>query len=229
MRRPPGRRSEYTMPDEGSNTVVPEGPNAAEGEVAENGEGAARAEMNASPGAPPADRDRIGELEEELAKREEEAKTNYDRFLRERADLENFKRRAAREREDTLRYGHEDLVRGLLPVLDNLERAVEHAIGGHDGQSLLEGVTLVLKGLRDVLEQHGVRAISSLGERFDPAVHEAMEQVESDEHDANVVVREHQKGYVLHDRLIRPALVGVSKPPARQVEAEKPENGPDES
>lgn len=171
--------------------------------------------------------ERIRELEAEVAKHESETKANYDRFLRERADLENFKRRAAREREETLRYGHEGLVRGLLPVLDNLERAVEHAASGGDDQPLLEGVNLVLKGFREVLEQHGIRSIASLGERFDPAVHEAMEQIESDQHEPNTVVREHQKGYLLHDRLIRPALVGVSKLPVRQSEPDEPGNGPD--
>jgi molecular chaperone GrpE len=157
---------------------------------------------------------RLREVEAELERRTEEAKTNYDRYVRERADIENFKKRAAREREEVVRYGTETLVRALLPIIDNLERAVEHAESGGNGQPLVEGVMLVLKALRDALEQNGVRAVRGIGERFDPAVHEAMEQVESADHEPNTVVREHQKGYMLHERLIRPALVGVSRRPA---------------
>jgi molecular chaperone GrpE len=170
-----------------------------------------------APGAGGRDSDlmaKIQGLERALDACEAEVKTNYDRFLRERADLENFKKRAAREREEVARYGIDGLVKALLPSIDNLERAVTHAASGGDGQPLLAGVSLVLKGLRDALEQHGVRPVNAQGQRFDPAVHEAMEQVETSDHEPNVVVREHQRGYMLHDRLLRPALVGVSKRPA---------------
>jgi molecular chaperone GrpE len=155
---------------------------------------------------------RIQELESALVRATEEAKGNHDRLLRERADLENFKKRAAREREEVARHGNEAMVRDLLPMIDNLERAIDHASTGDNGQSLVDGVRLVLNGILDVLERHGVTRIAALGERFDPARHEAMEQVESDDHEPNTVVREHQRGYKLHDRLIRAALVGVSKP-----------------
>lgn len=155
---------------------------------------------------------RLQELEQERARLETELKAEHERFLRERADLENSKKRAAREREETLRYGTEGLVRDLLPVVDNLERALQHAESGGHGGPLTEGVRLVLDSLRRVMESHGVNQIQALGEPFDPARHEAMEQIESDEHDANTVVREHQRGYTLHDRLVRASLVGVSKP-----------------
>jgi molecular chaperone GrpE len=172
-----------------------------------------------SPGTPEELAARIQELEKALEEREAEAKANYDRFVRARADLENFKKRAVREREETVRYGIEGFVKSLLPVIDNLERAVEHAASGGNGQPLLEGVRLVLKSLLGILDQHGVRAISAQGQPFDPAVHEAMERVDTVEHEPNTVVREHQRGYRLHDRLIRPALVGVSKrPPDSQEE-----------
>jgi molecular chaperone GrpE len=170
------------------------------------------------PGSPAELEARIQELEAALKEREAEAKANYDRFLRERADLENLRKRAAREREETVRYGIEGLVKSLLPVIDNLERAVDHAASGGNGRPLLEGVSLVLKSLRGILEQHGVRVISAQGQPFDPAVHEAMEQVDTVDHAPNTVVREHQRGYKLHDRLIRPALVGVSRRPARPGE-----------
>ncbi len=157
-------------------------------------------------------RARVEQLEQEHARLEAEVKASHERLLRERADLENFKKRTAREREDTIRYGTEGLVRDLLPAIDNLERALQHADAGGNGEPLAEGVRLVLESLRGVLERHGVSQIPALGERFDPARHEAMEHVVSDDHDPNTVVREHQRGYMLHDRLVRAALVGVSKP-----------------
>jgi molecular chaperone GrpE len=156
---------------------------------------------------------RIRELEAELAAAREEARQNHERWLRERADLENVKKRAARERADVTRFANEALIKDLLPIVDNLERAVEHARGGGNGQPLVDGVALVLKSLRDVLERHGVTRIEAKGVPFDPAHHEAMAHVETGEHEPNVVVEEHQRGYRLNDRLLRPALVSVAKPP----------------
>ena len=105
------------------------------------------------------------------------------------------------------------MLRALLPVVDNLERAVEHARAGGDGQPLVEGVELVLKALLDILERHGVTRMDTRGARFDPAHHEAMAHVESPEHEPNAVIAEHQPGYLLNERLLRPALVSVAKAP----------------
>ena len=93
--------------------------------------------------------------------------------------------------------------------MDNLERAVEHGAG--NGQSVLDGVRLVLKSFTEVLDRHGVRRIEAVGEQFDPSRHQAMAQVESAEHEPNRVVEQHHSGYMLHDRLLRPALVTVSR------------------
>jgi molecular chaperone GrpE len=153
----------------------------------------------------------VESLRQELAAKELEAKTNYDRFLRQVAELENFKRRSVREREDTTRFANEAIIKDLLPVIDNLERAVAHAAGGGNGKPIVEGVEMVLKGLLDVLSKHGVLQISAVGQPFDPSKHEAMAQVESDIHEANCVVEELHKGYTLRDRLLRPALVSVAK------------------
>lgn len=152
-----------------------------------------------------------GGLEAELAAAKEEAKQAQDRWMRERADLENFKRRSARERDDAVRFGTEKLVRDLLPVVDNLERAVAAAAQRGSDPSLVEGVALVRKTLLDALERHGVSRVAAEGERFDPNHHEAVAHVESAEHAANAVIAEHQPGYRLHDRLLRPAMVTVSK------------------
>ena len=150
----------------------------------------------------------LQDLRQKLADAQAEAQANHDRFLRERAELENFKKRMQREKAEALRFANEPLIRELLPVVDNLERAVEHATG--DGESVLEGVRLVLKSIRDVLDRHGVKPIDAVGEPFDPSRHEAMAQVESTEHEANRVVDQYHRGYLLHDRLLRPARVTVS-------------------
>jgi molecular chaperone GrpE len=150
-------------------------------------------------------------LRQELAAKELEAKTNYDRFLRQVAELDNVKKRSAREREEISRFANEALIKDLLPVVDNLERAVAHASGGGNGKPLVEGVEMILKGLLDVLAKHGVTQISAAGQSFDPSKHEAMAQVESESHEPNSVVEELHKGYTLRDRLLRPALVSVAK------------------
>lgn len=161
------------------------------------------------------------ESEGDTLKRQLEAKTaeaaqNFDRLLRERAELENYKKRAQRERADTLRFANEQLVRDLLPIVDNLERALEHAENGTEAGSLAEGVRLVLKGFLDVLARHGVTRIDAAAQPFDPAVHEAMMQVPTDEIEPNHVVQQFQPGYRLHERLLRPAQVSVSTATSRK-------------
>jgi molecular chaperone GrpE len=169
------------------------------------------------------DAKRIAALEAELAAAKEEIRQNHERWIRERADLENVKKRAAREREEASKFGTERLIRDLLAVVDNLERAVEHARGGGNGQPLVDGVGLVLKAFQDALASHGVVRVESHGSRFDPAHHEAVAHIESTEHEPNSVMKEHQAGYRLHDRLLRPALVTVAKAPSRPGVA-KPED-----
>jgi molecular chaperone GrpE len=154
-----------------------------------------------------------------LAAKETEAKDNYDRFVRAVADLDNFKKRTQRERAETLRFAQEPLIRDLLPVVDNLERAVTHAQSGDNGQPLVEGVGLVLRSLLDLLEKHGVARIDARGERFDPNRHEALARVERADEEPNRVVDQYQPGYLLHDRLLRPAQVTVSARPDKPTSA----------
>ncbi len=153
--------------------------------------------------------ERVAELEAELAAARDEARQNHDRWVRERADLENHRKRAARERQDAARFGTEALMRDLLPVVDNLERAIEAAGGA--GGSVGQGVQLVLKALLDTLQRHGVERLTAEGGPFDPTQHEAVAHVESASHPPGQVLQQHQAGYRLHDRLLRPALVTVSK------------------
>lgn len=153
----------------------------------------------------------LANLRQQLEAKETEAKNNYDRLLRQAAELENYKKRTVRERDEAIRFANESLIKDLLPVVDNLERAIAHAAGGDNGKPLVEGVELVLRGLLDILAKHGVVAISATGQPFDPSKHEAMTQVETEDHEPNSVVEELHKGYLLRDRLLRPALVSVAK------------------
>lgn len=136
----------------------------------------------------------------------------HERYVRVSADFDNFRKRAARERDETIKIGNERLLKDLLPVIDNLERAL--ASGGGESQALLAGVKMVLKQFQDTLARHGVTVFSAVGEPFDPARHEALMQQETTEVPPGIVVSEHEKGYLLNERLVRPAKVVVAKAPA---------------
>jgi len=171
----------------------------------------------------------LANLRQQLEAKEQEAKDNYDRYVRQVAEAENFKKRNARERDEAIRFANEALLRDLLPVIDNLERAIAHTAGSSHGSSLVEGVEMVLKGFVDVLSKFGVCQISAVGQPFDPAKHEAMAQVESDQHEPNVVIDELHKGYMFRDRLLRPTLVSVAKTPEtkeKKNDIEQVENDP---
>jgi molecular chaperone GrpE len=171
----------------------------------------------------------ITNLRQQLEAKEIEAKTNHDRFVRQAAELENFKKRTTRERDEAIRFANEVLIRDLLPVVDNLERAVAHAPGGGNGKPLVEGVEMVLRGFLDALAKHGVSPVASVGESFDPSRHEAMAQVESETDEPNTIVAEHQKGFLFRERLLRPALVTVaktSKTNEKKNDGSKVENDP---
>lgn len=141
----------------------------------------------------------------------EEAEQYKDRWIRERADLENLKKRAARERQDAVRYGAEHLVRDLLPVVDDLERALAAARETPGAEQVAAGVELVLQSFVDVLGRHGVSRVAAAGERFDPSLHEAVSHVSHPDVPEGMIVEEHRGGYRLHDRLVRAAMVTVSK------------------
>lgn len=174
-----------------------------------------------------ADRSELEVLRQQVEIKEQEAKSAYDRLLRQAAELENFKKRTLRDREESVRFANEALVKDLLPIIDNLERAVAHAQGGGNGKPLVEGVEMVLKGLLDVLNKYGVTPIEAVGQAFDPVKHEAMAQVESVEHQPNTVIQEYHKGYLFNGRLLRPALVTVAKTRDQKKNGEtEVENGP---
>jgi molecular chaperone GrpE len=150
-------------------------------------------------------------LEEQLAAKEKEARENWDRFLRERADLENYRKRVGREKEELLNYGNKALIEEILPVIDNLERALAHASEDSQG-AVVEGIRMTHTMLLTALKKFNVSPIEAVGTPFDSAYHQAMAQVPTDQHEPNTVVEEYQKGYMLKERLLRPAMVSVATP-----------------
>ncbi len=160
----------------------------------------------------------IEELKKRLEEKEKEARENLDRLLRTAADLENYKKRAAREKEDWTKFSNEDLIRTILPFIDNLERAVDHADKVMDAGVLTEGIKLTLQQILQTLNRFGLAPFESVGKPFDPARHEAMLVVETDQHEPDQVVEEFQRGYLLNERLLRPATVSVSKSPSKEVQ-----------
>jgi molecular chaperone GrpE len=157
--------------------------------------------------------DPMQKLMQEIVVAKEEAGKNWDLYLRERADLENARKRHQRDREEAIRFANDRLLREMIPVLDNLERAVGHAEQDDDNQGLLEGVNMTINQFRKVLEDFGVKPINALGEDFDPNLHQAMGHVETTDQAPNTVTSEFQKGYLLNDRLLRPSLVMVARAP----------------
>jgi molecular chaperone GrpE len=150
-------------------------------------------------------------LEEQLQAAQAEVAGNKDLYLRALADLENYRKRAQREKEDAFRFANDRILREIIPVLDNLERAVEHAHSSAGEQNvLLEGVEMTLEQFRKVLESSGVTAVEAMGQPFNPDFHQAIGQVPTADQPVNSVVQVLQKGYLLNDRLLRPAMVMVA-------------------
>ncbi len=142
---------------------------------------------------------------------QEELQIYQDKYIRLAAEFENYKRRAQRDQSDAIRYANESLLKKLLSTLDNLERAIQCGKDAGTTGSLLEGVELTHKQFLETVEKLGVRQVSSTGSLFDPNMHQAVAQVESETTEPNTVVEEFQKGYFLHDRILRPAMVTVAK------------------
>lgn len=155
-------------------------------------------------------KERVEQLEQTLDEVEQERDEFKDRMMRVAADFENFKKRSKRNEKELRKYGVKGLASDLLPTIDNLERALEHADSSDEG-SIIDGVEMVVRQLHTTLEKHGVEVFDATGEQFNPEHHEAIQQVETPDHESGEVLEQFQRGYFLHDRLLRPALVSVAK------------------
>lgn len=149
-------------------------------------------------------------LQQEVDKLKQEKDEVYGRFLRLQAEFDNFKKRTQKEKEADRKYKSQDLVNDLLPAVDNFERALQ-VESSEENAGLVEGITMVYRQLKDALKSAGVEEIETTGKEFDPNLHHAVMQIEDAELEANTVVEELQKGYMLKDRVIRPAMVKVNK------------------
>jgi len=155
--------------------------------------------------------DRVKDLETALEAKEKESKENYDRLLRVTAEFENYKKRMSREMDDFRKYATQSLIKEMLSVVDHIELALQAASAAPDNK-LTEGLNLTLKELLRILGKFNVTPLDTLGKPFNPEFHEAILREASDECSENTVVREMQKGYMINERLLRPALVAVAVP-----------------
>ena len=160
----------------------------------------------------------LEQLEEQIRLKDEEILKQKDTFLREKAELENFKKRLTKEKEDFVQFANERLLKELLQIEDNLERAM--AAPNATLESLKEGVEMIQKQFKDFLKNQKVEAIEALGKPFDPNLHEVLNQQESEEHEENTVIEEYSKGFTLNGRILRSAKVVISKKPAEKDEDE---------
>lgn len=165
---------------------------------------------NLDPGTAGDSSEDFGAVQQALAAKEDEVKSLNDKYLRLAAEFDNYKRLAQRDQRDQIRFGNEQLLKELLPVLDNLERAIKAAKDGGSGEALIQGVDLTLKQLNQALGKFGVQVIPTIGQPFDPSGHQAVASVPSDHVPEQHVVEEFQRGYRLHDRILRAAMVTVS-------------------
>lgn len=155
-----------------------------------------------------------GEPVDPLEEARADAQRFKDQWMRTAADFDNFRKRARREVDDARKGGREDLLRELLPVFDNLERALTSAQRAGDIKGVAEGLGMVMKQFESTLGRVNIQKVPSVGHPFDPAMHEAIQQVETDEHPAGQVVAEVQPGYMQGEKLVRAAMVVVAKPKA---------------
>jgi molecular chaperone GrpE len=157
---------------------------------------------------PPAE---LAQLQQQLEEKTQEAQENYDRYLRLAAEMENLKKRAEREKADLLQFANENLIKELLPVVDNLELALQHGRQADTPAPFLEGLDLVHQGFLKALARFGVTPLEAVGQQFDPAFHNAVLQEAAPEVPDCSVLKELQKGYLLNQRLLRPAMVVVAR------------------
>ncbi|MEW6544799.1 MAG: nucleotide exchange factor GrpE [Nitrospirota bacterium] len=161
-------------------------------------------------------KDEAEDLRQALAAKTEEAQATQDKYLRLAAEFENFKKLSLKEQREHTRFATESILKELLPIVDNLERAIRSAADSPAGNGLIQGVELTLKQFQETLAKFGIKPIASVGQPFDPACHQAVTRVESATAADNTVVEEFQKGYRLHDRVLRAAMVSVATSPAER-------------
>ncbi|MGI6452984.1 MAG: nucleotide exchange factor GrpE [Syntrophomonadaceae bacterium] len=187
-----------------SNNMQPDGTKPME-EVKENNNEKPTVEIDDAPEM------ELKKLKEELARCQQESQENYNQYLRAMADAENIKKRFIRERDEYIKFATLPLIKKLLPVIDDLDRAISMSQNSQDYEALYKGIEMIAKKLQETLSEEGVKQIEALNGPFDPQYHEPLTVEENQEYPDNTVIEELQKGYMMHGRVIRPSLVKVSK------------------
>jgi molecular chaperone GrpE len=155
------------------------------------------------------------DLQERIQQLEQEVEESKDQLLRKAADFENFRKRLAREKEESIKYANAALLSDVVPIIDDFERAIQSAADSKDFDAFHTGVSMIEQRMVGMLERNwGLKRFSANGEPFDPEKHEAIAVEETDQHDTEIVLEDYQKGYLLHDRVLRPAKVKVARPVA---------------
>ena len=158
------------------------------------------------------------EFEQALAAKADEVKNLNDRYLRLAAEFENYKRLTQRDQREQAKFANENILKELLPVIDNLQRAVNFSKSVTGCDQLIEGVQLTLKQFIETLSKFGIKQITSIGEPFDPSRHQAVATIPSNDQPEHTIIQEHQPGYLLHDRILRAAMVTVAAAPREEGE-----------
>ena len=170
--------------------------------------------------------DPIKILEKDLQKAKDELAEEKDKFIRLQAETDNFRKRLSREKDEFLQYANERLFKELIPIFDNLERALEDP--SNDIKVLNEGLEMILKQFSSFLKKENVELINAIGEQFDPTVHEVLTSEESSEHDENTIITQFVKGYTINSRVLRPSQVVISKKPSPESKKESKEESKNE-
>lgn len=157
------------------------------------------------------DVENVGDESLEIQKYKQEIEDYKNKFMRISADFQNYKKRVEKEKSEIYKFGSEKIIIDILPILDNLERAIQSAEDNEDNKGLKEGIEMVYKQFKDILQKHGVEEIDCLGKEFDPNCHHAVMQEECEDEESNTVIEIFQKGYKLHSKVIRPSMVKVAK------------------
>ncbi len=178
--------------------------------------------VSTPPSAPSSD---VSEVADPLAQAQAEAAKLKDAWLRSAADFDNFRKRTRRELDEARRASREEVLRALLPVFDNLDRAIQSAVRSSDVKAMVDGLSMVHRQFVDALGREGITKVPTVGQSFDPSIHEAIQQVDTDEHPPGTVIAEVQSGYSQGERLLRAAMVVVAR--GKPAESEGDEGGGD--
>lgn len=155
--------------------------------------------------------DEVTALKLELEQQQEEAQKNYNLYLKALAETENIRKRTQREREEYIKYANLPIIKKLLPVIDDLERAINMSVNSKDFEGLYKGITMITGRLHELIKAEGVEPIECIGKPFDPQMHQPLMVEANPDYEENTVIEEMQKGYIMHGRVIRPSLVKVSE------------------